>query len=450
MKKIIYFLALCCVVAFSAGANTLLADKYGSFSVLGDSFSTFKGYNDPVTNTPFFPRSQTDVTDVEQTWWKLFENETGIRLEQNNSFSGSAVCTYGKNNTTDLNNSFVGRVGNLREAGLIIVEGATNDNTFNAPIGEYVWSDFTDAAKRTYRGGTAYVIDYLQKKYPKSAIVFMLNYGLSEDINSSTEAICEHYGIPLLKLSNMSKQLNHPDVAGMKTIKSELSQFLYDLEGITYISEDSEVSVKEGKENARVVVDKIMAAGEWSSACFPFSLNETQIASIFGTGAKVQTIDGVEGTEVKLVPVSAIDANRPYVINPEHNLQKPFLVEGVKLEPTVPIEVGKGKVIVSGLYRPKAGRLTRVYYYTFDRTGNLYNDATPGWMIPALSVSVKTQSTIVPTGSVQSDGSGIGEIEAEQNGESYGKGIYDLQGRQLNCIPAPGIYIIDGRKTAIP
>lgn len=448
MKNFIYFLALCCAVAFSAEADTLLADKYGSFSVLGDSFSTFKGYNDPVWNTPFFPRSQTDVTDVEQTWWKLFENETGIRLEQNNSFSGSAVCTYGKNNTTDLNNSFVGRVSNLREAGLIIVEGATNDNTFNAPVGEYVWSDFSDAAKRTYRGGTAYVIDYLQKKYPKSTIVFMLNYGLSEDINSSTEAICEHYGIPLLKLSNMSKKLNHPDVEGMKTIKSELSQFLYDLEGITYISEDSEVSVKEGKENACVVVDKIMAAGEWSSACFPFSLSESQIASVFGAGAKVQTIEGVDGTEVKLAPVSVIDANRPYVINPELDLRKPFRVKGVKLEPTAPVEIKNSKVTVKGSYRPREGRLTRVYYYTFDRTGNLYNDATPGWMIPALTVNVMVRNTVVPTGSVQEE-SGIGEIEAENGAEFRGKGIYDLHGRSLDRIPAPGIYVIDGRKTIV-
>lgn len=401
MKKIIYILALIFATVLTAHAASPLAEKYGSFSVIGDSYSTFKGFNDPIANLPFFPRSQTDVVSVDQTWWRLFERESGIRLEQNNSYSGSAVCTYGKNGSTDLYNSFVGRVGNLREAGLIIIEGATNDNTFKAPMGEYVWSGFTDAQKRTYRGGTAYVIDFLKRKYPKSTIIFMLNSGLSNDINSSTEEICKHYEIPLLKLGSMSRKLEHPDVEGMKTINSELQRFLYELEGITYMSEKTPVSITEGRENARVMVDKRINAGEWTSVCFPFSLSEAQIASLFGKETRVQAVESVIGTEVKLAPVAAIQANRPYVVFPERNLHEPFLIEGVKLEQTNPAEIGQGRVIVNGLYRPREGRLSKVYYYTFDRSGALYNNSTKGWTIPALSVAVKALNSVTLSGSVQ-------------------------------------------------
>lgn len=411
MKKIIYILTLVFATAFPTHASSPLAEKYGSFSVIGDSYSTFKGFNDPIANVWFYPRGENDVTSVDQTWWKLFERESGIRLEQNNSFSGSAVCTHHRNNTTDLYNSFVGRVGNVREAGLIIIEGATNDNTFKAPMGEYVWSGFTDAQKRTYRGGTAYVIDFLKRKYPKSTIIFMLNSGLSNDINSSTEEICKHYGIPLLKLGSMTRKLEHPDVEGMKTINGELLKFLYELEGITYMSEKTPVSITEVKESARVMVDKRINAGEWTSVCFPFSLSGAQIASIFGKDTQVQTVEAVEGTEVKLAPVAAIQANRPYVIFAERNLHEPFLIEGVKLERTNPAEIGQGRVIVNGLYRPREGRLSKVYYYTFDRSGALYNNSTKGWTIPALSVAVKTLNTVKLSGAVQGyDAPSIPEI----------------------------------------
>lgn len=411
MKRIIYILTLVFATAFPTHASSPLAEKYGSFSVIGDSYSTFKGFNDPIANVWFYPRGENDVTSVDQTWWKLFERESGIRLEQNNSFSGSAVCTHHRNNTTDLYNSFVGRVGNLREAGLIIIEGATNDNTFKAPMGEYVWSGFTDAQKRTYRGGTAYVIDFLKRKYPKSTIIFMLNSGLSNDINTSTEEICKHYEIPLLKLGSMSRKLEHPDVEGMKTINSELLQFLYGMEGITYMSEKTPVSITEVKENARVMVDKRINAGEWTSVCFPFSLSEAQMASIFGKDTQVQTVEAVEGTEVKLAPAASMQANRPYVIRPTRNLHEPFLIEGVKLEQTNPAEIGQGRVIVNGLYRPREGRLSKVYYYTFDRSGALYNNSTKGWTIPALSVAVKTLNTVKLCGAVQGyDAPSIPEI----------------------------------------
>ena len=233
------------IVVLSASASKPLADKYGTFAVLGDSYSTFMGFTDPLKNAQWYPHANNAMASVEQTWWKLFEAESGVRLEQNNSFSGSTICTHSWNNSTDLVNSFVGRVDNLREAGLIIVEGATNDNNAGSTLGDYVWSGFTAAHKRTFRGGTAYVIDFLQKKYPNSKVVFMLNSDLRNDINESVQAICDHYNVPVLKLKNITKIDGHPDIAGMEAINSQLMQMLCEMEGITYITEKNRVTVTE-------------------------------------------------------------------------------------------------------------------------------------------------------------------------------------------------------------
>ena len=232
MKKLSILTFLLSVFLFGNAAQTP-GEKYGSFSVIGDSYSTFMGFTDPLPNAQWYPHAGNAMASVEQTWWKLFEHASGMELVQNNSFSGSTICTHSWNNVTDLTNSFVGRVDNLREAGLIIVEGATNDNNAGSVIGNYVWDNFTDADKRTFRGGTAYVIDFLQKKYPESQLIFMLNNGLRADINESVQTICDHYGVPVLKLHDITKIEEHPDVPGMIAINEQLMEMLCEMNGIT-------------------------------------------------------------------------------------------------------------------------------------------------------------------------------------------------------------------------
>ena len=57
-------------------------------SILGDSYSTFKGYVTPDKNLVWYPANQNDVTKVEQTWWRQFLNNYGYVLEVNNPYSG--------------------------------------------------------------------------------------------------------------------------------------------------------------------------------------------------------------------------------------------------------------------------------------------------------------------------------------------------------------------------
>ena len=64
------------------------------FSVLGDSISTFEGYNPPEYNV-FYNREKQKVSGVERvedTWWKKVIDTLGGELLVNNSWSGSLVA----------------------------------------------------------------------------------------------------------------------------------------------------------------------------------------------------------------------------------------------------------------------------------------------------------------------------------------------------------------------
>ena len=55
---------------------------YRTFSILGDSYSTFKGYLTPENAAIWYPREQgdNDVVNVEETWWRLLASEINALL----------------------------------------------------------------------------------------------------------------------------------------------------------------------------------------------------------------------------------------------------------------------------------------------------------------------------------------------------------------------------------
>lgn len=75
-------------------ANSKYMNQY--FSVLGDSVSTFAGYNPPECAV-FYDwenRYRSGVLTPEDTWWGQVIHALGGRLLVNNSWSGSTVCKH--------------------------------------------------------------------------------------------------------------------------------------------------------------------------------------------------------------------------------------------------------------------------------------------------------------------------------------------------------------------
>lgn len=219
---------------------SIVGRHYGTFSVIGDSYSSFDGYMADSEAATWYPASNhgmddtNDVENVEQTWWYKFANNYGSRLIENDSWSGSAISYdgYGEGTDDGKATSLVTRRNKLTTPELILVFGGTNDawvandsGTTATFLGDYVYSGWTETQLEKFRPALAYLLHNLKREHIGAKIVFMLNTGISS-IEPSVDAICEHYGVSVLKLHDIAKAHSHPTEAGMTAIANQLTAFL--------------------------------------------------------------------------------------------------------------------------------------------------------------------------------------------------------------------------------
>lgn len=209
-----------CVALLMAAAFALSAQTK-KVSVLGDSYSTYKGYI-PENYAPFYPDANNDVNDVEQMWWSLYIDAKGYQLEKNDSWGGTTICGTGYGRMDSSRSAFTSRVDQLGDPDIIFIFGGTNDAWAGSPIGEYQYSDWTKEDCKSFRPALACLLDMLMKRYPDAEIYSILNSELREEINESSREICKHYGIQLIELHDIEKQNGHPSVKGMKSICEQL------------------------------------------------------------------------------------------------------------------------------------------------------------------------------------------------------------------------------------
>ena len=220
MKKFV-FLILLFVVVGAASAQTL-----PTIAILGDSYSTFENYVEPLSNEVWYfssGRDYTDVKDVRETWWQVLAREHGYKIGINNSYSGSTVCRTGYRGEDYTDRAFITRMSNLGNPDIILIFGATNDSWAKVPIGEYKWGDWTSEELYSFRPAMAKLMDGVLARYPNVKIYFILNDILSDEINESVDTICSRYGVDVVKLKDIDKKSGHPSVEGMRQIASQVA-----------------------------------------------------------------------------------------------------------------------------------------------------------------------------------------------------------------------------------
>lgn len=204
---------------------TALAQQRQRVSILGDSYSTYRGYI-PDGNAVWYdqPRDakRTDVESVRQTWWWQVVSDGGYLLERNESYSGATICYTGYRDEDYSDRSFITRLPRLGSPDIVLILGNTNDSWCGAQVGEYKYTDIRRADLYYYRPALARLLSEAQERYPNASIYFIQNTDLRQDIMESTKTICDHYGIPLIQLSDIDKQANHPNVKGMKAIAQQV------------------------------------------------------------------------------------------------------------------------------------------------------------------------------------------------------------------------------------
>lgn len=240
-------------------------------SILGDSISTFEGFNPIADGKNLNHRvrySQTQAPwyfnsggTVEDTYWKKLINETGAILGINDSWAGSRVSNSQDNDSGDYGpNSCMAsitRITNLKSNGnpdVILYYGGTNDiggnvtlgsfdenNTYTLDLTTSKWTNFACAYKDS--------IMRLQHYYPDALIVALLptytSTYYSQDklmqYNNVMKSICKYFDVLYVDLmncginmSNLSTYLGdgiHPNVDGFNLITNHIKNVLVYGEG---------------------------------------------------------------------------------------------------------------------------------------------------------------------------------------------------------------------------
>ena len=217
MKRLLFILLLSFVFC------TVYAQK--RFSILGDSYSTYKGYVTPEKNLCFYravSKFPNDVHDVKDTWWWIIKEKLGYEMDTNNSYSGATICNtgYAKNDYTD--RSFVTRMKDLGSPDILFVFGGTNDCWANSPLGEFQYDNWKKKDLYKFRPAFAYMLSYLKEHHPQARIINIINSELDGDYGTSMTEICKHYEVENIQLENIDKQYKHPSIEGMKEIARQV------------------------------------------------------------------------------------------------------------------------------------------------------------------------------------------------------------------------------------
>lgn len=205
------------------------AQSKRGISILGDSYSTFKGYVVPDTNYVWYPQEKAennDVQDVRQLWWHQMIREHGYRLCQNNSFSGATICHTGYKGDDYSDRSFCTRLRYLGSPDVILVFGGTNDSWAKSPIGDFQYGNWQKSDLYHFRPAMAYLLANLQNYYPGTEVYVIINTELSEEVTSSMKTICDHYNVKYIQLVDIEKQWGHPSQKGMRQIAEQVGAAL--------------------------------------------------------------------------------------------------------------------------------------------------------------------------------------------------------------------------------
>ena len=210
--------------------------KLGNLMILGDSYSTYKGYNPEGYAVWYTPegRPQTDLRLVEDTWWYRVLDNTDSSLVLNSSYSGTTICNTGYGGTDYKSISFVGRFdkrcaeGFFKEQKIdtLLIFGGTNDTWAGSPLGELKLSGHTPEELYSVLPAFGYLLSRVKSELPDTRVIVLINDVLSEGITEGMITACRALNVEYLPLVSITKNEGHPTIRGMKEIAEQLLAYL--------------------------------------------------------------------------------------------------------------------------------------------------------------------------------------------------------------------------------
>lgn len=206
-----------------------------TFSILGDSYSTFQGWI-PEGNSCYYPNPESvdDVLQVEQTWWHQLMRRRALKLLRNESYSGATVCTQVREPQPP-ESSFTVRAHYLKEfkdenglgPELIILFGCTNDSWLDRKVGQVKFENRSAEDLDAVLPAYCETLEVLQREHPGATVVCVINTDLKPEICRGILDAAAHYGAVVVELANIDKQNGHPSALGMGQIADQVEAVVF-------------------------------------------------------------------------------------------------------------------------------------------------------------------------------------------------------------------------------
>lgn len=240
----------------------------------------------------------------------------------------------------------------------------------------------------------------------------------------------------------------------------------------TVVLNETDTDVPASATGVDVTVNRTINANEWSTICLPFAMNAEQVTAAFGSGVeladfrgadtKFDNDDNVIGITVNFNPVTAIEANRPYIIKVVNKVTT-FTMENVDInsdENNAYFEFDNGKtgskrVVYSGFYGTYHAE-TVLDNNTLFLSGNKFWYSSGNTKMKAFRAYFDFLDVL--TDKTASGARMLLSFDEETTSIQNPKFIirnntgewYTLDGRKLDKKPtAKGVYVKDGRKVVI-
>ena len=231
-------------------AETKLTGK--TFSIMGDSVSTFTGYI-PNGYATYYPHNGNNVTHWYDTYWGMLIQKAGMTLLVNDSYSGSRVSYSGSNGETYMAGSArVDALGSTAPDYMFILAGG-NDANYTVDIGTFTTdminlASVTDADAATFANAYKIMITRIKNKFPNTKLIILwyhnmsacpnsghggVNYGTQDAYAQIAEKAATLYGAQFIDLRKCGIDMfnnttfdtaNHPVKAGMEMYYNYLIQ----------------------------------------------------------------------------------------------------------------------------------------------------------------------------------------------------------------------------------
>ena len=206
--------------------------ELGNVFILGDSYSTFEGYIPEAYDAYYTARGRedSDVCEVNHTWWYRLLEETDANLVKNCSFSGTTICNTGYEGRDCSDISFISRMEELfknnyfeeNNVNTFFLFGGTNDSWADSPIGELKYGNWKKEDLFFVLPAFCYLLNELSKNLKDTKVYCILNTELKPEIENGFVSACKQYDVSVIRLKNIDKTSGHPTVKGMKQIKEQI------------------------------------------------------------------------------------------------------------------------------------------------------------------------------------------------------------------------------------